>query len=233
MNKGHFGAREFLVIALLIIGLAAALFILLNQKGQEPQKDTIVAPSEQPKAPETVAAPPPPAPQAPPPAPEPVQEVLNKTAGQMINESYVRSENRFYAKGLSGEFDVKSFSWSRTPFNETPESVPVKENDLTVSHVRFNDLYIDSLRIFAFSVYVPDGESGPQSIFGSMAFISPSWMDGYANSSSFDIRFDPHPEGSQEIENCKILSFSSFTGASGSDIKIYDFECKVMYGASS
>jgi hypothetical protein len=234
MNKGHFGPREFLVIALLIIGLAAAVFIILNQKAPELQKETAMAPPEAPKPPEPAAAPPASAPPAPAAAPQPSPQTLNKTSGEIVNESYARAENRFYDKGLSGEFDVKSYSWSRTPFNQTPESAPLKENDLSVSYVRFNDLYIDSLRVFAFSIYTPKGEIGPQSIFGSMLFISPSWMGGYSeNGSKFDIRFDPHPEGSQEIETCKILASEEYTSSSGSDISVYDFECKVMYGAYS
>ncbi|HSB46405.1 MAG TPA: hypothetical protein VLD37_00195 [Candidatus Bilamarchaeum sp.] len=230
--NGHFGTREFLIIALLVVGLAAA-FMLLWPKPEAQKSETAPVPPEQvPQA--AQPSEPPPAPKAgPEPVPTAPAETFSMTSGEFVNESLQGAESRFYAKALSGEFDVHSFSWSRALFNETPDSIEEKPDDITVSYVRFNDKYIDGLRIFAFSVYTPKGETGPQSIFGSMLFISPSLIDGYAaNGTKFNIRFDPHPEGSQEMDDCRILSSSSSTGASGAAIRVYDFECKVMYGAS-
>ena len=124
--------------------------------------------------------------------------------------------------------------WSLPALNESPDSIPLKENDVRVALIRFNDRYIDSLRGFAFKRYRSEGLTAPMKIFGVMVFMADSTPldDLQAGSSSLLIDYDPHPELAQVMEGCSILDTQDLRTANTS-IRIYDFRCKLMYGARS
>lgn len=236
MEKGHMGFRELLLIGVVIIGFAAAIMILMGS-GPDVQKPVMANESavEQGNDDSTL--------QEEPPANNTANgqpaikesETTNKTMGQILDEGMARADSRFYEENLSGKFDIKTYRWAMGRMNESPDGIPLRKNDLLASEIRFNGRYIDSLRGFAFKVFEAEGLTAPPKYFGTMLFLSDSApMDGYAqNTSSFDMQYDPHPELSQILESCTIIGNESLIAPSGAYIYVYDFRCKIMYGASS
>jgi hypothetical protein len=234
MEKGHIELGEILFVALLIIGLAAAVFIFTGQKPvylSEPGNATITAPSE-PLQEET------PVPgnstnaSKPQPPPEQVASpVVNATIGSILEDGLSRADSRFYSNVETGQYDINTYKWTIGKQNDSPDSIPLTPNDLRALDVRFNSHYVDSLRGFAFRVYSYSGYSSPPKIYGVAAFISDSNPLKGLNS-TITIQYDPHPEGSQIIEGCKVLSASEFETAGGTPLEVYDIECQVMYGAN-
>jgi hypothetical protein len=119
--------------------------------------------------------------------------------------------------------------------NESPDSIPLKQNDLRASGIRFNGRYEDSLRGFAFRTYEVEGLTAPTKIFGVAVFLSnSSVLDPYLqNSSELTIQYDPHPELAQIMEGCSVLSGTDMVTPGGAALRVYDISCKIMYGVYS
>ncbi|MFN7990892.1 MAG: hypothetical protein U0R44_01910 [Candidatus Micrarchaeia archaeon] len=233
--KGHLGAREMIVIALLIVGVAAAVFLLMggSEKPLQNLSKENVSPADAtaPEPPAPVAAPPP-EPQA---QPEPARNMTNSSVGELLAAASGRLDTAYYKEPRppSGELKTESFRWSLSRLNETPESIPLKENDIRVSYIRFDGRYIDGLRGFEIKTYETVRAVAPVRVFASAVFITPATpIDDHLDDSALSIRYDPHPEGSQILENCSVIGVYPLQTASGADLRIYDFSCKIMYGAN-
>lgn len=238
MEKGHIELGEVLVIALLIIGLAAGVLLFAgmsppsasgqyDKAGLEPVPETPEAPQPESNQPTAVPALPEP----------PVQgetgnpTIVNGTIGSILESSLAEADSRFYSSVESGQYEIRTYTWTMGKQNSTPDSIPLALNDLRALDVRFNGRYVDSLRGFAYRVYSDSMNSRPPIIYGTAIFISSSNpLEGLE--SAIDVHFDPHPEGAQILESCKVLSDSEYETPSGTAIKVYDLQCRVMYGAS-
>lgn len=233
--RGSLDPKIILPIVVLILAAAVLVLFILSQPPKAPPKiaENVSAPENKSVAP---PQPPPPGPEEnrSEPEPQPEAKVINGTTGELLERGIARSDSRFDALGLAGPFETQTLRWALGRFNETPDSVPYKENDLRASPIRFNKRYIDGLRGLAFTDSVPSGEDGPHYLFGTMLFINSSApLDGYAaNGSEFVIQYDPHPELSQILEKCRILYSDEGATLLGIPLKILDFQCKVIYGAS-
>ncbi len=238
MEKGHIELRELLAIAILIVGLAAAALVLSGMgashqealqapvggadapvPGEEQDEEPVQAqPSDEPAAPE-----------------EPAPEPTSMTTGEMLDSGLARADTRFYSSIESGEWKTHSYRWAPGLFNETPDSMPLRENDLRASSVRFNGRYEDSLRGAAFKTYEIAGLTEPTKIFGTLLFLggSPMFDSFLANQSEFVMRYDPHPQRTQQMEGCSILASQDYVTMNGSAVSAYDFGCKIMYGVST
>jgi hypothetical protein len=235
MEKGHIELGEILFVALLIVGLAAAVFIFSGQKPvylSEPGNSSESAPSEPPADKEPASGNTTRAAQIPP-QPEPVQlPIVNTTMGAILENGLSRADSKFYSTVESGQYEINTYKWTMGKQNDSPDSIPLKPNDLRALDVRFNKLYVDSLRGFAFRVYSYSGYTGPPKIYGVAAFISDSNPLNGLNS-TIDIHYDPHPEGAQILEGCRVLATSESVTIGGTPLDVYDLECKIMYGANS
>ena len=185
----------------------------------------------------TVTEPPPanvtsPANVTPPKSPAIQLETTNRTIGELLEDGLKRADSSFYKEYPSGNFNIDTFQWTLSSLNESPDSIPVKANDFRVVEIRFPDKYIDSLRGFAFKMYEVVGAIAPKKIFGVAIFLSNSTpLDSYLQG-EFTMKYGPHPQGTQIMEGCKILSTQEFLTPNNSSIKLYDFSCKVMYDES-
>ncbi|MEW6722581.1 MAG: hypothetical protein AB1324_04935 [Candidatus Micrarchaeota archaeon] len=154
------------------------------------------------------------------------------TVGALFDEGLARADSRFDAVAEDAKWNIRTYSWSIPELDETPESVPLKADDLRASVIRFPERYEDGLRAFAFREYIAEGSSAPPKIFGVAIFLGESAYLGEAlDGGNLTIRYDPHPELSQLMEGCSVLDSRTVTGAGGEDIVIYDFSCKLRYGA--
>ncbi|MEW6036310.1 MAG: hypothetical protein AB1529_06870 [Candidatus Micrarchaeota archaeon] len=224
---GHLGLRELLLVGLLIVGLAAAVFLLFGGRPATPAAPE--PPPEEPAAAPEDEAPLAAAPEEPSQAePEAEANVTNKSVGQLLDEGVLRADSRFYQEVETGKYDIKAYQWALGSFGMPPDSVPLKENDLRASSVRFDGRYEDSLRGFGFKTYQPQNLSGPPRIYGTAVFLS---SPGPLPSGKFDVEFDPHPEGTQIIEDCTVLTSEELQTGTGAAFTVYDISCKIMYGA--
>ncbi|MFH0884349.1 MAG: hypothetical protein V1861_01410 [Candidatus Micrarchaeota archaeon] len=234
MEKGHIELGEILFVALLIIGLAAAVFVFTGQKpvylsepGNATETDAGQPPSEEKSlaSNSTNASQPLSQPEG---GPLPV---VNATIGSILEDGLTRGDSRFYSGVVSGQYDIDTYKWMMGEQNDTPDSIPLKPNDLRAIDVRFNGSYVDSLRGFAFKVYSSPTFSKPPKIYGMAVFISDiNPLKG--TNSTFKVYYDPHPEGTQILEGCSVLSASEYETVGGSPLEVYDIECKIMYGAN-
>jgi hypothetical protein len=231
MEKGHIELGEILFVALLAIGLATALIILVDGNGNKaaiptsadnaPQNDTPPLPpadwgySANSADNRSAAAVPP--------------QVTNKSTGALVDEGLAHADLWFNSTGPMGNFDINTFGWAMGLANSTPDSIPIKEKDLRAVEVRFNGRYDDALRAFAFRYYTSPTLSEYPRLYAIAIFISNSTLVDRANQ-TFDIQYDPYPEGPQILEGCSVLNSTMQTSAGGSPVKIYDITCKIMYG---
>jgi hypothetical protein len=180
--------------------------------------------------PETNMTPPPPANVTP---PSPQTNVTNKSLGQLLADGLDRAESRFYKVAEAAEWKVETFQWAMMSPGDLPDAVPLKENDLRASSVRFPDMYIDSLRGFAVRVYSAPDLYPPSKYYATGIFIDDATAIDALESGKIDIKFDFHPERTQILEDCSVVLSENFITPSGTPVKIYDFSCKIMYGATS
>ncbi len=239
MEKGHIGPRELIVLALLVIGVVAAVYVFTggigNQARLAEHPESTEESSPDVDIPGAVA--PPPAENATAPAVTgavpAAANMTNETIGALLDDGLARGDARFYQRAISGEFEINTFRWAMSLFNESPDAIPVKQNDLRALSVRFNGRYEDSLRGFAFKTYGVENADAAPLIYGVAVFLAnSSALDQFAAnpSSTFTVQYDPHPEGTQIIEGCSILSSEDAYTVSGSALKIYDVNCTIMYG---
>lgn len=167
------------------------------------------------------------------PAVSPVIET-QETLGGLFDQGMARADSRFYDTDPYGTYDIRTYRWALPTMDSSPDSVAPRQNDLRAAPVRFNDRYDDSLRGFAYRTFQKANLTGPPLIFGTAVFISDSNMLGAFQESgqSFDMRYDPHPERSQTLEDCSIIYSSSMTTHSGTPVKVYDVACRIAYGAN-
>jgi hypothetical protein len=232
MGNGHLGMRELLVISVLLIGIVAAVLLLSGSGSpqQAPAASNDTNATQEPAA-QPAAEPPPPEPEPEAPAAETTQPPPVKTTGELLDEGLARASARFDEVAEPAVWSTQTNRWALGNMNQTPDSIPLKENDIRVSGIRFEDRYIDSLRGFAFKAYNAANLTAPMKIFGVAVFLSNSTtLDSY--NGTFNMRYDPHPELSQVLEGCSILEVRDVPEPSGADVKVYDFRCKLMYGAS-
>lgn len=227
---------EYVEIAftiVVVIAIVVGLFLFANSKvpayPQNSSNESVLAPPSPPPIPEeqpeeqpTVQSPP------------PQIEITNRTIGQLLDDGLDRADLRFYNESVSGEYEIDTFKWTLTAMIQSPDNLSLRQNDIRVSVIRFNDRYIDSLRGFAFKVYELKNVIAPKKIFGVAVFLSNNTsLDGYLqNSSELIIDYDPHPERSQIMDECKILAGTDFVTVRNSSIKVYDFSCNLIYGAT-
>ncbi len=219
-------AAAFAVVLL----AAAAVFLLLPKPVAAPAapNQTPPAPGPAPEANTTTMnqTPPPPPPEVMP-APEPD----NESIGQLLDDGLARGDARFKALNSTLSYDIASYRWQLSnSSSDAPDSVPLKANDIRVSIIRFPDHYIDSLRGFAFTTYEPKQLAGPMDLFGVAVFLANSTI--LDASPGFNATYDPHPELSQTLEGCTILATNQTVTPAGNPIRIYDFSCKLIYGAN-
>jgi len=234
MKNGHIELGEVLFVALLIIGLAAAVFIFIGPKPaylSEPGNLSESVPGEQQPAEAEQAASNQSLPLVPETQPEQAAPRLaNGTMGAILDEGLSRADTRFYSHVETGQYEIKTYKWTMGKQNDSPDSIPIKANDLRALDVRFDGRYTDSLRGFAYRVYSYSGYSSPSKIYGVAAFISDANpLEGL--NTTVNVHYDLAPEGAQIIEGCGILSASEYETAAGTPLHVYDIECKVMYGA--
>lgn len=236
MEKGHIEYDEILFVLLLMAGLAAAALVLLNAgtanlpsdsdnlsaspaAGNSPPSENAAATGGNESAASVSGARP---------------EVTTKTLDELLSDGLARGESWFYGQAFPGNYTFESFKWTLGASNESPDAIPVQENDIRASVIRFNGRYIDSLRGFSFTVYTPADVIAQTRIRGTAVFLSDSTvLDGYfQNSSGFTMTYDPHPRLSQILDDCTAASADEFLTGSGNSIKVYDFYCKLIYPAS-
>lgn len=231
MEKGHIELGEILFIALLAIGLATAIIILVDGNGNPatiPPNPGNASQNATPPLPpaglgnasnatniEPAAAAPPP--------------VTNKSTGAFVMDGLARADLWFNSTGPKGQFDISTHGWAMGLANASPDDIPIKANDLRAVEVRFNGRYDDSLRAFTFRHFTSPTLSEPPRLYAIAIFISDSTLVDRANQ-TFDIQYDPYPAGPQILEDCSVRNSSMLEGESGSPIKIYDITCKIMYG---
>lgn len=208
MEKGHMGLRELSVLALLIIGLTTAVFLITDGIPTAGPMEQAV----------------------------PAQDVTlqtESTLGELFEQAMARADSRFYDTDPNGTYDIRTYRWALPSLDEKPDAIPIKQNDLRAAPVRFNDRYDDGLRGFAYRTYQRANLTSPPLIIGTAVFISdPDMLDSYLQSGqAFDIRYDPHPQRSQILEDCSIISSSTMT-SSGTPVKVYDVACRIVYGAN-
>jgi hypothetical protein len=220
------------VAALIVIAVIAILLLSGSKPAAPPanQSNNITAAPGQnisPPANETQPAP------AANPTP-PVAETNNESIGALLSDGLKRGDARFEAEKGPYIYDMNVYSW-RLSGNDSdpPDLMPLKKNDLNVSYIRFPDHYIDSLRGFAFKAYQPQQLAGPMKLFGVAVFLSNETpLDAYISGGLFNMNYALHPLEAQTLEGCSILNSTVFLTPTGSNIKVYDFRCKIMYGAS-
>ena len=219
--------------ALLILAVGAALVLGAQPKPTPAapnytQNTTQPVPEQNLTGPQNATAPPPP-----PPAPSAPQK-SSESIGALLSDGLARADARFEAEKGPYVYDISPYSWRySTSDSDPPDLVPVRKNDLNASAIRFPDHYVDSLRGFAFKTYQPQQLAGPMKLFGVAVFLADSTpLDAYVGGGSFNMTYDPHPMLSQTLEGCSILNSTALSTESGSNIKVYDFRCKIIYGAS-
>lgn len=232
MMKGHMESNEAIFIVLIMLGLVAGALVLMNGSTPAQGNDNASAlqyatgdsgsglPNTSVAAPANITAT----------SPAPLQST-DKSLGGLLDDGLARADSWFHSHQFPGNYNMERFTWSLSASNESPDAAAVQKNDLRASLIRFNGRYIDSLRGFAFAVYVPVDVVAPMQIRGTMIFLSNSTLFDLQNSSSFSIDYDPHPRGTQTMDGCTILSGEEFLTAAGNSIKVYDFHCEVIYGA--
>lgn len=235
MEKGHVELGEILFVALLVVGLAAAVILLVSGNGApasqtpEPGNTTRNATPEAPPAQPEPAAnttsnqTQPPVIEAQPP------NVTNKSMDQLFQDGLDRADTWFYSHAGSGNYDTKTYGWAMGVANNTPDSIPLKENDMRAADVRFDGRYVDSLRGFTFRMYSSPGFAAPTKLYGIAVFLSNSTPLDAANK-TFVMQYDPYPGGPQVMEGCTVIGSSAWTTTGGSPLTIYDITCKIMYG---
>jgi hypothetical protein len=227
--------RAVLIIVSALVLMAAAAVVLMGSHGapetvnttpQEPAAQAVPPPQIQPNA--TAEATPPP----PPPAPAP--SLSSESIGQLLDDGLARADSRFQAVKGPYVYDVGAYRWRMSGSDsDPPDLLPVRKNDLNASVIRFPDRYIDSLRGYAFKTYQPQQLAGPMKLFGVAVFLADSTpLDAFVNGTAFDMTYDPHPELSQTLEGCRVLNSTVLETPTGSNIKVYDFSCRLIYGAS-
>lgn len=160
-----------------------------------------------------------------------ILDASGMTTNDLLYEGLGRALVRFSLTPNHELYSSESFMWSISG-NMTPGSIPIKENDLRASLVRFNGRYIDSLRGFSFTVFTPPQTFlAPESIRGIAVFISNSTeLDAFErNSTQFVISYDPHPRRSQTIEGCKVVDSFRAVSENSTAITLYDIDCKLIY----
>lgn len=217
------------ILIVLIIALAAAI-ILLSSPHIQPTVENVSSNSS--PTPAQITPLPPPKQvntTAPSPPTLPPPQIINETIGGLLYDGFARADSSYYSMAQNGVLTTDTFTWAPTPLNQTPQSMPLKANDLRVSVIRFNGRYIDSLRGFGLKTYTIENASSAPKLLGTMVFISNNTtLDSLQN---FDTDVDVYPGGAKVIEGCNINSSMDFVSSDGTDIKVYDFSCKIMYGA--
>jgi len=235
MKEGHAEYGEIFVALLLIVAVAAAsIFYFSGPKGDvgsvtvpiSNQTANTTATSNQQHMPSTnlsfnssVSS------------PNVSINITNETTSQLIDDGIARAMARFANNPQHTLYVSVSYPWS-IQGNITPDSIPIKQNDLRTSAMLFNGRYIDSLRGFGLVVNTPSPEIiAPQVIEATAIFLANSTsLDTFASSGgTFTIKYEPYPSGSQYIENCRIVADMDLVSTNGSAYKIYDFDCKDMY----
>jgi hypothetical protein len=234
MEKGHVELGEILFVALLVVGLAAAVILLVGGNGApasqttEPGNTTQNATPEAPPA-QAESAANATSNQTQPPVEAQQPNVTNKSMDQLFQDGLERADTWFYSSAGSGNYDTKTYGWAMGLANGTPDSIPIKENDLRAADVRFDSRYVDSLRGFTFRMYSSPGFAAPTKLYGIAIFTSNSTPLDAANK-TFDVQYDPYPGGPQILEGCQVINSSAWATPGGSPLTIYDITCKIMYG---
>lgn len=228
------GKRNILLAAGALALLAIAAIALLGgpRNAAPPQANSSPNATEAAPAapvPEGNATPAP----VPAPSPEPAAQATNASIGDLLDQGLARGDSRFEAEKGGYIYDINAYRWRYSQSDsDPPDLLMVKANDLNASYIRFPDRYIDAIRGFAFKTYQPQQLAGPMKLFGVAVFLANSTsLDSYGNK-SFSITYDPHPLRSQTMEGCSILDSTLLQTQSGNIIKVYDFRCKIIYGAS-
>jgi len=157
--------------------------------------------------------------------------ITNETASQLIGDGIARAMARFALDPKHTLYVSVSYPWS-IQGNITPDSIPIKQNDLRASAILFNGRYIDSLRGFGLVVNTPSPEIvAPMVIEATAIFLGNSTsLDAFsASGNTFTMKYEPYPSGSQYLEKCEIVADMDLLSMNGSAYKIYDFDCKDMY----
>ncbi|MFH0738096.1 MAG: hypothetical protein V1827_05440 [Candidatus Micrarchaeota archaeon] len=227
MEKGHVEFGELFVIVLLLVGLATAVMLLTDgnlgvqaSAAQEaPHKELSQSASAQEPASEDR------------PQDAPAYPATDLSVGELLDEGLARADSRFYNTDPDGDYEIRSYRWAMDKLDLAPDSIPLKENDFRASPVRFDGRYDDALRAFAFKTYQKPELRSPPQIYGTAVFLSSETpFDVYASGQEpFTITYDPHPERSQDIEGCVVISSSIMSTGSGAVFKVHDVSCKVMY----
>ncbi len=217
------------VIVLVLIAAAAALILLQPRPAPPPPAQNLTQPLPQPAPADNaseVQAPPPP-----PPPPPPVIQQTNESIGQLLDDGLSRGGLRFKALNSSLDYDIASYRWQMSNSStDAPDAIPLKANDIRASEVRFPDHYIDSLRGFAFTSYEPKQLAGPMKLYGVAVFLANSTQ--LDDSPYFNATYDPSPMLSQTLEGCMVIQANQTVSPDGNPIRIYDFSCKLIYGAN-
>ena len=237
MEKGHLEVGEALVAVLLLIGVVAGLYIMMNQprhadaSGLSAVNDTGIAPNESSAIPEPKTNL-----SVNPPGPSTAQIMTNSSLGQLMDEGVKRADSRFYkGKDLpSGDYRIDAFQWYLGVASNSPDNTSIVKNDLRVSDVRFNDRYVDSLRAFIFKTYVITDLSSAPKLYGTAIFYSDETpLDGFVqNQSAFRVYYGTHPTGPKILDGCVALSKNISVTLNGNPISIYDISCKSIYEAN-
>jgi len=234
MEKGHIELGEILFVALLVVGLATAILLIVDGKaspitvtpvtGNASQNTT--PPPNQPTPPiDTVNE----TGNQPVPVAEPTPLVMNESTGTLVEEGLMRADSWFITTAPKGNFDRDTYGWAMGLANDSPDKIPIKTNDLRAVEVRIDGRYDDSLRAFAFRLYSSSDVSEPARLYAIAVFISNSTLIDSANS-TFGIQYDPYPEGPQILEGCSTRNSSLSITPGGSPVKVYDITCNIMYG---
>jgi hypothetical protein len=234
MEKGHMELGEVLFVALLIVGLAAAVMLVVDggksPPAVPPWNGSAHEGAPAPAQPEaaigegngTAPAQPEAQDKSPPPA-------TAKPAGVILDEGLARADALFYSNVTSGVYTVKTYRWTMGLENQSPDAIPLKQNDLRAADVRFSGTYLDALRGFAFRHYYTEDLSAPPQLHAVALFISGSTpLDGL--NSTFNVQYDPYPGGPQVLEGCSVRNSSVQANGENSTIKVYDLTCRIMYG---
>jgi hypothetical protein len=234
MNRGHMELWELMLAALLVIGLAAGVYMIMaGSRG--PQAAANLSSQQAPALAENTTKDEPAPIQ---PAALTVEPALplkksSESLAAMLEDSMARADSWFYKDAISGELRTNTFRWYLGNLSSPPDSVPLKENDIRAADVRFNDRYEDGLRGFIFRTYELKDQAVPTKIFATAIFLSNETpLDPLAeNKSAFKVYYGTHPMGAQIIEGCTVLSKDQAI-VNQSVISVYDMSCKVMYGAN-